>query len=279
MPDTNERIVVIDEQTGKSFTIVPESPWATLSAILSACYLLVCICGLLWLLNDTFSNHHRCLRYLCGFDKNEQLPATLIILASAFIGGGLGGILNELRSFLFWHAEHRAFGVRFIWKGIVAPWVGGSLALFAIAIVTSGGAVLGADFKLSQDAMQPAFAVFAIGALAGYGSREVSKWLDAQVKRVFSTDVTTAVVPSILNKTREDAERLLTNSGLKLGVVTEDPPAGETRVGIVISQLPVPGTTVLTGSSVNCVIPRSNVNPPTPTPTPTPTPAPTLPVG
>jgi hypothetical protein len=35
---------------------------------------------------------------------------SIIVCIYAFIGGALGGIVNEIRAFLFWHCDNKAFG-------------------------------------------------------------------------------------------------------------------------------------------------------------------------
>lgn len=195
-----------------------ETPLATLCASLSALIMMAYMLFFLWLLSDDLSGEHKfnawtskLLERRFGAVPKPPAPpqselnigpvtpqgnnAAVVnpyasdrptgVLLLAFIGGAIGGIVNELRSFLVWHAEKKQYGARFIWKGIMAPWVGGSLALFAVAIISGGVAMVGASFGTGESPHQ-VFSVFAIGAMAGYGSRDVSKWLDSMVKQYFN---------------------------------------------------------------------------------------------
>jgi hypothetical protein len=186
----------------------------------------------------------------------------LTVFYLAFIGGAIGGIVNEMRSLLVWHAERRAYGARFIWKGIMAPWVGGTLALVAVAIISGGVSMVGASFNTGEMPHQ-VFSVFAIGAMAGYGARDVSKWLDANIKRIFSAEqmaaatvpAATVTVPDLAGKTREEADQLLGSAGLQLGTLTSVPRPGDTaQHGKIVGQSPAANASVARDSRVNCQI-------------------------
>jgi len=61
-------------------------------------------------------------------------------------------------------------------------------------------------------------------------------------------------VPDLVGQTREDAERILKRAGLRIGEVSEKP-AG--RPGLVLAQVPKPGTEVPPGSAVSLVVSAS----------------------
>lgn len=70
----------------------------------------------------------------CPICRNPLVKTTIygieIDSCSNCIGGGLGGTVNGIRSFLFWHCERIAFGRQFVCKYVTAPRVGATLALF-----------------------------------------------------------------------------------------------------------------------------------------------------
>lgn len=59
------------------------------------------------------------------------------------------------------------------------------LAAIVYALTRAGIAVAGGDFAAGNDSTAQAFSAFAIGALPGYGSQKVFKWLDEHVNRWF----------------------------------------------------------------------------------------------
>ncbi len=170
-----------------------------------------------------------------------------------FIGGGLGGIVNGIRSFLFWHCEQIAFGRQFVWKYVTAPWVGSTLALIVYALIRGGIVVFGRNTTANASGIGQTLSYFAVGALAGYGSRDVFRWLDAQVSRLFKVGTGTKA-PILIGKTKEEAQDILKAANLKLGKVSEEPQEKEELVGTVIRQKPSPGLPIAAGESVDVTI-------------------------
>jgi len=151
------------------------------AAIISLVYLLLILAFFLWLLFDTWIELYS-LPNLLGYGDEPLLDTQIFkLITYAFIGGGVGGVLNGLRSVIKWHSDRNTFNRRYIWKYIVLPWQGASLALVAFALIGSGMAVFGGEINIDDANSRQALSVFAIGVLAGYGSRDVSIWLDAQV--------------------------------------------------------------------------------------------------
>ncbi|MDA7978920.1 MAG: hypothetical protein MPJ50_09150 [Pirellulales bacterium] len=199
--DQKEQIeVAIDEITGKSFELVPEDRVATIAASISAGYLLCFLLVFLWFTVDLFSERYTFFIWLNPNWVTPQIsvggeahPVEILIYmavaASAFTGGALGGIINEFRSLIVWHAERKAFGARFLWKGIIAPWIGGVLGIFTFAVLNTGIVAMGAAIDTSEASPgRSAFFAFALGSLAGFGSHKVTKWFDVQVARLFNSE-------------------------------------------------------------------------------------------
>jgi NhaP-type Na+/H+ or K+/H+ antiporter len=63
---------------------------------------------------------------------------------------------------------------------------------------------------VTSDNLQRILAFFALGALSGYGSRTVMKWLDAHVDRIFkvSTEVELEV-PALGGHTKNEAQEIV----------------------------------------------------------------------
>jgi len=253
MEKKDEKQYHCDEATGIVYELHPEEWTDTILAVVSILYLLSMLAFFFWQLLDLWSGKCWLVQWI-GYKDIERLMNPLFRLAAyAFIGGGLGGIINGIRSLIGWHSERSAFGRRFIWKYITAPWIGTTLALFAFALIRSGLAILGGDFQAETPNIRQTLSMFAIGVLAGYGSREVFIWLDAQVKRVFK--VTPEVrVPDLQHKTKEEAEGILKAANLRLGKVSEEDAKDEGMVGKVISQTPLRDTSIAEGGPVDITI-------------------------
>ncbi len=245
---------IIDQQSGEEFPAIPETLFDERVAVVSFLYLLVMLALFFWQLFDIWVGKLTLACWL-GYDTSKSLASPAFrLVAYTFIGGGLGGIVNGIRSMLFWHCEKYVFGHRFIWKYITAPWIGATLALFTYALIRSGVAAFGGDIAAAEGtSTRQILAMFAVGALAGYGSREVFVWLDAQAKKIFKV-TPTVKVPNLGGKTKEEAELYLKSLNLNLGNVIQETTQDESMIGKVINQVPPPESTIESGKNVDIII-------------------------
>jgi serine/threonine-protein kinase len=95
--------------------------------------------------------------------------------------------------------------------------------------------------------------MFALGILSGYGSREVFVWLDAQVTRIFKVSPQTKV-PDLLHKTKEEAEKILKASNLRLGQIAEEPSEDQEMIGKVVGQDPLRDASIACGGTVGITV-------------------------
>ena len=255
--DENLTRYILDEASGKIFEVNEETRLDFWVAVTSILYLLLTLIFFLWLLFDVWFGQFS-LATIIGYKELGRLDSSpaFHLLAYTIIGGALGGIVNGIRSILVWHSERKAFGVRFVWKYITAPWLGATLALFVYAIIRSGIAVLGseADTNITATSISQSLATLSVGALAGYGSRQVFSWLDAQVSKLFKVTATNEVLmPDLMGKTRKEVERILKEAklvGKELTEATDDAAA----IDKVIGQKLPSGKTVETGETVEYTI-------------------------
>jgi hypothetical protein len=152
--------------------------WDALAGNLCFGYLLLLLAVLAWQLFDTWMGRYSLLRPV-GYDLQRQ--QTLRLIAFTLIAGALGGVINGLRSGLHYR---QTFQRRHTWKYLCAPWMGATLALFVYALIRSSIGVLGGSTTSSVSTAQ-VVSNFAIGALVGYGSKDVFVWLDAKVGSFF----------------------------------------------------------------------------------------------
>ena len=234
---------IVDEQTGIEYPLKEERKPDMISAGISIGYSILVLIFLLWLLFDVWYKDYKFIAIL-GYAPKESLMSPFFrLLAFTFIGGCLGGTVASIRGIIFWHCENRAFGARFIYKHLSLPWIGGALALFIFALVRSGIGILGGEFTSDMALMRQTLSSFAIGGLSGYGSRQVYKWFDSQVNRMFQVALRPKgrKIPDLTGKTRQEAEALLQNAGLKIGKETGRKPVGGQKAGMIVEQNPKAG--------------------------------------
>jgi len=252
--------VVIEEQTGRVFEIKPESKADLAAAIISAAYLIIAILFFLWQLFDIWVGRFTLAKLLGYSDAEPLTEASTLICIYTFIGGALGAIVNEIRGVLFWHCDHEAYGRRYLWKAIFAPWLGGTLGIFVYFLMRSGIALFSGEFIPSEQSVQQGVPMFTIGILAGYGGRKVFIWLDYQVARLFKIKKDKAKadkyvkVPDLIGMTKEEAEAKLAELNLGMGKVNSAPTKKREKVGRVISQETKPEISLSAGSSVDITV-------------------------
>ena len=244
----------IDEQTGKVFELEAEELWDIITATFSVLYLIFMLFFLCWALFDVYHGQNELLTRLFSEDTIYPDSPLSRLIAYAVIGGGLGGVVNGFRSFISWHAERKAFGWRFTWKYITLPPLGAVLAAMVYTVVHCGMGVLGGGFTPSDDYTTQALSAFAIGALSGYGSHKVFKWLDDQVNKLFSIAPAEITVPNLKGKTKKEAEIALKKNHLKRGKVTTEVSNDPDKINRVIEQKPAAGSISSKGESVDITI-------------------------
>ena len=253
----NRSKTVVDEQTGDSFEIIPERWFDIIAAWVSIGYSLAAIAFLGWLLLDTWLEAYSFMQFYKE-ELGDQSPTFKLLFYTA-IGGGIGAAVNNIRSFVQWHAELKAFGWRFVWKYISLPPLGATLAVVVYAIIQGGIAVFSGGFSDSDVNAIPSFTALATGALTGYGSHKVFIWLDDKVNNLFkieakSSPAANVPVPDVAGKTRDEAEQIFKAGKLLLGDVSEEQTADATLIGKVIGQAPAAGTEVVPESKVAITI-------------------------
>lgn len=256
---------VRDAQTGKEFEVIDEGRIDIFCAWISAAYSIAVIGFLTWLvLNMRYGQPT--MAALQSLSKILSGPTSKLIFYTA-VGGAIGAAVNNLRSFIAWHAEERAFGWRFIWKYIAMPPIGGTLAMIVYGILQGGAAVMtGATAPATGQATAvSALSAWATGALAGYGSHNVFKWLDDKVNSLFKIDAQQTTIPDVKGKLLEEARQALKDAQLKVGDITEAP-ASSDQVGKVIAQTPEAGIKVDCSSKVDLTVGIAGPTDPAPNP-------------
>lgn len=243
MTDANKETaeVSVDEKAAK------EARRNRLAATMCMLYLLLSLAFLTWLLFDTWIDKHTFLTRFNYYDPKHLYTAPFHLVAYTIIGGGLGAIVNGIRSCVNYHP---GFDRKKKWKYLTAPWMGATLALLVYALIHSSIAVLGGTSTPNAGTSQ-VLSNFAAGALAGYGSKDVFIWLDAQVHELFKV---TEPLEDLTGKTEEAAASRLHSANLEVGSVSKVPLKDEEKDGTVIEQSPSPNTPIDRGDSVDITV-------------------------
>jgi hypothetical protein len=250
---TDDPVDGTDDQTGETYRLAPETPFARVVASVVAVYLIGMLAFLLWLLFDTWAGRNTILTAL-GYKGAVLTSPTFRLMAYVAIGGALGGTIDALRSLISWHAQQRAYGVRFVWKDLSLPLAGATLGLFAYITVKGGAGVFNGDFTLDPKGGEPTIAAFAVAALAGFSATQVYRWLDDKANKLFSITkpADTTIVPNLAGKTADEAAEVLKRSKLKLG--SRSSAAGGGEHGKVLKQSLAPGAEVATQQAVDITV-------------------------
>jgi hypothetical protein len=213
----------------------------------SMLYLFFALAGGVWLLFDTWIDAHSLPRML-GYDITPlRASAHYHTVVNAVVGGSIGGVVNGLRSALRFS---KGFDHRYLWKYLFAPWMGAALSLVAFAVLTTTAVIMGGQGPAAEVGSPQLLSNFAMGALAGYGSKDVLIWLDAQVQKLFAV---TEAVPNVEGQPEAVAVSRLEARDLAVGVV-EPIAAGAFEPGRVVSQMPSPGSRASRGDSVDLTV-------------------------
>jgi hypothetical protein len=219
-------------------------------AMLCILYLLLLLVFFSWQLFDTWIGQHSLPRNM-GYDPRRLDTAGFRLVAFTVIGGGLGGIINSIRSILNYY---NGFNHHYAWKYISTPWMGATLALFVYALIHSSIVILGGSAGAENTSTAQVLSNFAAGSLAGYGSKDVFIWLDAKVHSIFQV---TEKVPDVRGKSQNAAVSRLHAAHLELGEISKAPQKNGQRAGTVIDQSPPPKAPLDRGEPVDIAVATS----------------------
>jgi len=206
-------------------------------------YLLMSLAFVGWLLFDIWIDAHTLARLL-GYDLTKLQTPLFHLEAYTVIGGAIGGTINGMRSALLYYGS---FNRRYIWKYITAPWMGSALAIIGFALLRSTVAIFGGSTP-AVDANTPEFlANFGIGALAGYGAKDVFIWLDSQVSKLFAVKKDT---PDVIGQPASMAVEQIQAQDLAIDTVEITEVESVEDDGRVLAQSPKPGEPIESGQAV-----------------------------
>ena len=118
----------------------------------------------------------------------KGVPETKLLATLGFVASGaiIGSILYQIRMLFRHYIKDGNFDSRWLAKYVSAPFEAVGLALAILALLQGGSAILGGQGLDVKEAK--GLAIFGLGALIGFGIREVVGWLGNLAKSTFPTD-------------------------------------------------------------------------------------------
>jgi hypothetical protein len=247
-------MIVRDEQSGKVFWKEEEAVVDIISATVSIIYLIAMMIFISWLCLDLFIGRKILISWISDDTTQFQNDLLIRMMSFAILGGAFGGVIQGIRSIIYWHPELKAFGWRFIWKYITLPMVGAILGAVVYAIMRVGVAGIEGNLNVNGDPTAQGLTAFSIGTLSGYASYKVFIWLRHIANKIFkvpSSDL--VVIPDLTGKSESDAEESLRKLKLKIGQVNRQQKDG-VAAGKIFSQNPMAGYELTEGGVVDITV-------------------------
>jgi hypothetical protein len=146
-------------------------------------YYLGVMLGVFWLFLDTWSNRFSVMYWL-GIREQILADSTVPAMVFAIAGGILGSVLYNIRTLFHYYLKKKEFNYRWLAIYISAPWESAVMALLVFALIQGGLALLG-GLPATDNTSTSRFASFGIGALVGFGMRNVVDWMEELTGTMF----------------------------------------------------------------------------------------------
>jgi len=120
--------------------------------------------------------------------SSEQKQETLFRMFSFMASGAIiGSVLFQIRLLFSHYIKRGNFDTKWLGKYISAPWESVALSVVVFSLLRGGSVVLGGATNVDLGSTN-GLSVFALGALVGFGMRDVVGWLSNLVKTMFPTE-------------------------------------------------------------------------------------------
>ena len=152
-----------------------------------AYYILLLGAALLFLL-DVWGGNVWVGRWL---GQREEVLANPLLKTGAYtlIGGVFGSVLFQIRALFKYYLKNTDAAVqydeRWVGKYISAPWESAVMALVVLALIRGGVTLFGGG---PDPSATNNFAVLGVGALVGFGMRDVVKWIQKLTETMFAAN-------------------------------------------------------------------------------------------
>ena len=104
------------------------------------------------------------------------------------VGSVLGSILYNMRVLFYFYLTKGTYDRRWFGKYLSAPWESAAMSLVVLALVRGGAALFGGTgTAVAPPTPTDNFGAFSMGALVGFGMRDVVRWVQGLVETTFGT--------------------------------------------------------------------------------------------
>ena len=146
-------------------------------------YFIILIFLALWFFLDVWSENLRFMQWM-GVQPPALNEPVLRTIGFTMVGGFLGSVLYQIRLLFQYYVKTSVYDYRWLGKYISAPWESAVMAMIVLALIRGGVALFGgsqgADVNDTNN-----FAAFGVGALVGFGMRDVVGWIGGLVRTTF----------------------------------------------------------------------------------------------
>lgn len=148
-------------------------------------YFTILLFAALWFFLDVWSNNLRFMQWM-GVRSPALEEPVLRTIGFTMVGGFLGSVLFQIRLLFRYYLKSDAYDYRWMGKYISAPWESAIMAMIVLALIRGGVALFGGAQGTEVNDTNN-FAAFGVGALVGFGMRDVVGWIGSLVRATFKT--------------------------------------------------------------------------------------------
>ncbi len=186
-PDTEGKVSSQSPPQTPGFDGRPKiSPAMTfLQVNLLVLYFLILMLLALWFFFDVWSKNLRFMQWI-GIQSPSLDDPILRTIGFTMVGGFLGSVLYQIRLLFQFYVKTDVYDYRWMGKYVSAPWESAVMAMIVLALIRGGVALFGGSQGTEVNDTNN-FAAFGVGALVGFGMRDVVGWIGGLVRTMFKT--------------------------------------------------------------------------------------------
>lgn len=190
---TDQKVVVIREEPA----LPPRSPAEERRDFrqvnLLMFYFIILLFLAFWFFLDVWSGNLRSMQWmgvqLEALPNPEEDLALLRTIGFTLVGGFLGSVLYQIRLLYQYYLKLKEYDYRWIGKYVTAPWESAAMSMIVLALIRGGVTLFGGSQGTEINDTNN-FAAFGVGALVGFGMRDVVGWIGDLVRTMFKAKET-----------------------------------------------------------------------------------------
>jgi hypothetical protein len=151
-------------------------------------YFIVLIFLAFWFFLDVWSGNLHFMNWMGVQVENldEQNRNLLRAIGFTLVGGFLGSVLYQIRLLYQYYLKSNAYDYRWMGKYVSAPWESAIMSMVVLALIRGGVTLFGGSQGTEVNDTNN-FAAFGVGALVGFGMRDVVGWIGGLVRTMFKS--------------------------------------------------------------------------------------------